>query len=80
MSSSKKSQTLSDEPVTIEESIYTLMCKMAVNEKLVVPIEAWKQTRYYAYDLKDLMDRQYTVHRMHTRQSKMDFLLVTRTK
>ena len=56
------------------------MCKMAVGEKLVVPIEAWKQTRYYAYDLKDRMDRQYAVHRMHTRQSKMDFLLVTRTK
>ena len=80
MSSSKRSQILSDEPEVIEESIYTLMTKMAVEEKIVVPIEAWRQTRYYAYNLKNKMDRRYTVNRMHTRQSKMDFLLVVRTK
>ena len=80
MSSSKKSQTQSNEPELVEESIYTLMTKMAVGEKIVVPIEAWDQTRCYAYNLKNKMDRQYTVNRMHTRQSKMDFLLVVRTK
>ena len=41
MSSSKKSQTQSNEPELVEESIYTLMTKMAVGEKIVVPIEAW---------------------------------------
>ena len=80
MSSSKKSQILSEEPKVIEESIYTLMTKMAVGEKIVVPLEAWDQTRCYAYNLKKKMDRQYTVNRVHTRQSKMDFLLVVRTK
>lgn len=68
------------EPKVIEESIYGLMWKMGVNDKVVVPIEKWNDVRVFAYQLKKKLERQFTVNRMRTGRTKMDFLLIQRTK
>ena len=68
------------EPKVIEESIYGLMWKMDINDKVVVPIEKWNNVRVFAYQLKKKLERQFTVNRMRTGRTKMDFLLIQRTK
>lgn len=68
------------EPKIIEESVYTVMCGLAVNEKLIVCLPMWDAVRRYAQYLKKRLDRKYTVHRMHTNQQKLDYLLVQRIK
>ena len=65
---------------TVKESTYSLMRKMAVNEKIVIPIEHWQLVRSYAYTLKKKMDRRYKVNRMCTDTTRTDFLLVVRTQ
>ena len=69
-----------NEPKVIEESIYGLMWKMDINDKVVVPIEKWNDVRVFAYQLKKKLERQFTVNRMRTGRTKMDFLLIQRTK
>lgn len=66
------------EPKVIEESVYTVMCGLAVNEKLIVCLPMWNAVRRYAQFFRVQMDRKYTVHRMHTCRQKLDYLLVTR--
>ena len=66
------------EPKVIEESVYTVMCGLAVNEKLIVCLPMWNAVRRYAQFFRVQMDRKYTVHRMHTSRQKLDYLLVTR--
>lgn len=68
-----------DIPV-VEESVYTVMCGLAVNEKLIVCLPMWNAVRRYAQFFKTRMGRKYTVHRMHTKQQKLDYLLVQRTE
>ena len=65
---------------TINESILSLMRKMKVDEKLVVPISEWDHTRVYASHLKEQTGQQYCVNRMRTDKTKTEFLLVLRTK
>jgi len=69
-----------EELKTIDESIYGLMCKMAVGEKLVVPLCTWKTVRAFAHGLKKRVDRCFTVNRIHSSRSKLDFLLIVRTQ
>lgn len=69
-----------EEPKIINESIYGLMCKMAVGEKLVVPLCAWNPVRSFAQTLKRKVDRRFTVNRMHSSNAKLDFLLIVRTQ
>ena len=64
----------------IEESIYSLMQKMCVGEKIVVPLEAWKKVSGFSTRFKKDMGRQYSIYRMETSRSKVRFVLVTRTK
>lgn len=71
---------MEEELETIDESIYSLMCKMDLGEKLVVPLCKWNDVRAFANRLKNLMERQYTVNRMRTGRTKMDYLLIRRTK
>lgn len=65
---------------TIDESVYGLMVKMSVEEKLVVPLCKWDDVRVFAHGLKKKMDRCYTVNRMRTGRTKMDYILIRRTK
>ena len=68
-----------DIPV-VEESVYTVMCGLAVNEKLIVCLPMWNAVRRYAQFFKTKLGRQYTVNRMHTDRCKLDYLLVKRIK
>lgn len=67
-----------EEITLIEESIYGLMWKMELNEKLVVTISAWNDVRAFANRLKNTMGRLYTVNRMRTGRTKLDYLLIRR--
>ena len=68
------------EPEVIEDSVYMVMCGLAVGEKLVVCLPMWNAVRRYAQFFKTKLDRKYTVHRMHTNRQKLDYLLITRLK
>ena len=78
MSSSRKSQTPSEE--TIEESIYSVICGMEVGQKLIVTIDVRGIVYGYVSRFKRELDRQYCVYQMRTSRSKPRFILVTRTK
>lgn len=65
---------------TIEESIYSLMKKMKVDEKMVVPISEWKHARSYANHMKDKYKMLFLVSKMGTRKTRCDHILITRTK
>ena len=69
-----------EELKTINESVYGLMCKLAVGEKLVVPLCTWKAVRSFAHGLKKRVDRYFTVNRIHSGKTKLDFLLIIRTQ
>ena len=66
------------EPEVIEDSVYMVMCRLAVGEKLVVCLPMWNAVRRYAQFFKTKLGRKYTVHRMHTNRQKLDYLLITR--
>ena len=69
------------EPKVIEESVYTVMAGLSVDEKLVVCLPLWDKVRTYAYQFKKQMDREYTVHRMRSDHGvKLDYLLVERKR
>ena len=78
MSSSNQSQTPSEE--TIYGSLYTVMCGMAVGERLIVMTDFKGLVYGYMSRFKREMGRQYSAFQMHTSRSKPRFILVTRTK
>ena len=78
MKSSRKSPTPSEE--TVEASLYSVMCGMEVDQKLIVMTDFKGLVYGYVSRFKREMDRQYSVYQMHTSRSKPRFLLVTRTK
>jgi hypothetical protein len=70
---------MDNEEKVIEESIYNLMKNMKIGEKMVVPLEMARNARSYANYLKENYDLLFSVNRMHSNKTKIDFALVTRT-
>lgn len=70
---------MDNEEKVIEESIYNLMKNMKIGEKMVVPLEMARNARSYANYLKENYDLLFSVNRMHSDKTKIDFALITRT-
>lgn len=65
---------------TIEESIYTLMKKMDLNTKLIVPYENRCLVMNYASQLQRGFGVKFETCRIKTNKSKLPFLLVIRSQ
>lgn len=65
---------------TVEESIYTIMKKMDLNMKLIVPYENWGLVRNYASLLRRDFGVQFETCRLKTKKARLNFVLVTRTE
>ena len=63
-----------------EQSIYTIMREMDPGDKLVVTIEGWQLARDYAWLLKKNFEVEFRVRRMHTKNTKRNFILVERIR
>lgn len=71
---------MEEELKTIDESIYSLMWKMTLGEKMIVTISAWNDVRAYANQLKNRTGKRYTINRIRTERTKTDYLLIRRTE
>ena len=63
---------------TTEQSMYTIMREMDANTKLIVSIDSWILARNYASGLKRDFGVKFRVRRMHTKNTKRNFILIER--
>ena len=62
------------------QSMYTIMRDMDLNDKLMVPLENWALARNYACQIKREFGVKFFVRRMRTDHTKKNFILIERVR